>query len=208
MKKISIEDHGLIARNIDPDDIYEREEAQHLRYKVFVEELGWFSPDQFKEKKESDKYDEHAVSFGVFDYLGHLVGFARFVLPNKEFMIEKEFRELVRGIQIRKDNETVEISRLAILPDLRKSREGFRVAMLLYKVLYQWSIMNGFRYWYMVVEKRYLKVLQSYGFPCQQISLIKEYQPGVSSLVAMLDLRKAEGKVKKGNPELFKWFTK
>jgi len=78
----------------------ELEKAYQFRYKIFCEELGWLplNPD----KKESDEYDQFSIHFGVFSKDGRLVGYSRFILPKRNFMLEKEFKDLLDNHIIRK----------------------------------------------------------------------------------------------------------
>ena len=63
---------GYIIKELNSHNREEIEASQKLRYNIFCKELGWgikFSA----EGKEYDRYDEYAVSFGIFDPVGKLV---------------------------------------------------------------------------------------------------------------------------------------
>jgi len=203
IKSIRLKEGEFLAKNLNQHEI---EKAYRFRYKIFCEELKWL-PNNNNEK-ESDEYDQYSVHFGVFSRSGEIVGYSRIILPGNSFTLEKEFTDLLDpNYCIRKEKDTVEISRLAVKKELRGRQESAtKISMLLYKIMYQWAVKNGVRYWYMVVETDYLKVLQMF-FPCKSIGPVKEYQPNVSSVAALLDIREAESIVSKTNPALYSWFV-
>lgn len=140
-----------------------------------------------------------------------LVGYARIIPPKYIFMIEREFKDLLQNHTIRKERDTVELSRAAINKSFRgvsNFKNSFNIpTMLLYKVIYQWSIRNKIRYWYITIEPEFLKTLQKL-FPWKEIGEIKYYQPQVAATAAVLDLREAEKFVRNKNQKLFELFTK
>ncbi len=190
---------NFLIRELEPD---EREDAYKFRYQVFCNELNWIA--QNKSKKDIDSYDNHAVHFGVFSHFGDLVGYSRIILPENNFMLEHEFRDLIENSPIRKSKDTVEISRLAIEKSLRMGYE-FQTGMLLYRIMYNWSLDHKVRYWYMAVNLRYLRSLQKL-FPCKSIGQAKSYQSGIPTVAALLDLREAEKFLENKAPLFYKWF--
>jgi len=191
------------------NSVKEIEKAYELRYQVFSEELKWFPENN--SQKDIDKYDQYSIHFGIFSHLEkleekELVGYCCIIPPNNNFMLEEEFKDLLsEDYLLHKKQNAVEISRLVIKKTFRLN-QGFQIRMLLYKSMYQWSIKNDVRYWYMVVDTRYLRSLQKL-FPCRQIGKIKFYQPNLPTVAALLDLREAEQFVSRKNWELYKWFT-
>jgi len=203
IKSIRLKEGEFLAKNLNQHEI---EKAYRFRYKIFCEELKWLPKNTVE--KESDEYDQHAIHFGVFSCSGEIVGYSRILIPENGFMLKKEFADLLNpNYCIREEKDAVEISRLAVKSDTRGNQgNSAKVSMLLYKAMYQWAIRNGVRYWYMVVETKFLKSLQAF-FPCKVISTTKEYQPNVSSVAALLDIREAESIVSKTNPALYSWFV-
>ena len=183
---IELRDSEFVARNIDSDDPYAMEKIYAFRHKVFSKELGWV----FSLSKERDDYDDTAVHFAVFSDSGDIVGYSRLNLAEGGFMLEKEFSDLIGDTySIRKESDTVEGSRFTVIPELRRSKSGFKVSELLCKTMCRWCRINGIRYWYLVMDKLYLDFLQRF-FSIQQVGVTREYQPGLISVVAFIDLKK------------------
>lgn len=204
-KRSEIRERDFIARILKSNEL---EKAYQFRYKVFCEELKWLPIN--KEKKEMDRYDRCSIHFGVFDKKNKLIGYGRFILSKNNFMLEKEFKELVPNHIIIKKN-AVEVSRVAIDNSLRNMsnfKNNYNTPfLLLLKIMYQWSVKNKIRYWYITIKPDFLKSLQKL-FPWKQIGKIKYYQPKVATTAAMLDLKEAENFVFRNNRKLFEWFTK
>lgn len=183
----------------------ELEESYRLRHKVFSQTLKWvpFSND----KLEVDSYDTLATSVGLLSGSGRLLGVARLLSTQGPFMLEKEFRSLLLpGCSLRKEPDTAEITRLTVDPSLNKQGLSSRIMLVLLKGVYQWSIGNDIRYLYMVVEKRFLRVLRAIGFPCEPISPPKALPPaGSLSLAAILDLEQFRCESAKKRPRFLDW---
>jgi N-acyl-L-homoserine lactone synthetase len=164
-----------------PDDLAE---AYRLRHRVFCTRLGWVPSSP--EGLETDRYDAWAHHLGVYTESVGLAALVRVLPADCPFMLESDFLGLVGpDHRIRKQPDTAEISRLALADDDRPPR---RVAMLLYKGLYQWSLANAVRYLYMEVEPRYWRALTLTGFPCRPIGPIRRWPPAnVESVALLLD---------------------
>ncbi|MGA1795378.1 MAG: acyl-homoserine-lactone synthase, partial [bacterium] len=108
---IVISEGGLTAKNIlDADEIMQ---AYRLRHRIFCQTLGW--RPEARNGLEIDNYDIEAVFFGVFNEKNRLLAFLRIILPEKRFMLEYEFIDLVGPDHtIRKECDTVEISRCCV----------------------------------------------------------------------------------------------
>jgi N-acyl-L-homoserine lactone synthetase len=183
---VELRDGSFVARSLDPDNAVEMDGAYAFRYKVFHKELEWSSNGS--DGRESDEYDECSAHFGVFSDTGEMLGYGRLTLPDNGFMIEKEFADLLDpGARVGKGDDTAEASRFAISRRLRRSREGFTVTGLLCTTMCKWSRKNEVRYWYMVLDTKYLEFLQQH-FPFEAIGAPKEYEPGKASVAARIDL--------------------
>jgi acyl homoserine lactone synthase len=80
--------------------------------------------------------------------------------------------------------------------------------LALFKGVYQWSIINEVRFLYMVVEKRFLRVLRAIGFPCEPISPAVTLPPaGAVSVAAMLDWDQFREESVRKHPEFLRWIT-
>ncbi len=179
--------------------------AYRLRHRIFCETLNWVPPNPGG--LEIDRYDQWAILLGVFSEMGILVGLARFLPPDRPFMLEADFAELlVPGNPLRKENNSVELSRLAVIPTSCHRREGRRFSAILYKGIYQWSLANKVRYIYMVVEVRFWRALLLAGFPCEPIGPVKRLPPGnAKSVAAVLDWEAFRYRNRAGRPAFLDW---
>ncbi len=182
-------------------------EAYRLRHKVFVDRLQWVPASPIE--LEVDSYDAWATSVGLFMDNGTLAGLFRILAPPGPFMLESEFRPcLLPGYRLRKEPDTVEITRLTVDPGIHDKGLSSRMMLALFKGVYQWSIFNDVRYLYMVVEKRFLRVLRAIGFPCEPISPVVTLPPaGAVSVAAMLDWDQFRAESARKHPELLQWIT-
>lgn len=182
-------------------------EAYRLRHKVFVDRLQWVPASPIK--LEVDSYDAWATSVGLFMDNGTLAGLFRILAPPAPFMLESEFRPcLLPGYRLRKEPDTVEITRLTVDPGIHDKGLSSRMMLALFKGVYQWSIFNDVRYLYMVVEKRFLRVLRAIGFPCEPISPAVTLPPaGAVSVAAMLDWDQFREESARKHPEFLQWIT-
>ena len=185
----------------------ELQEAYRLRHKVFSQNLQWVPPSE--DELEIDPYDALATSVGLISGSGKLLGMFRLLSTQGPFMLEKEFRSvLLPGCSLRKAPDTVEITRLTVDPGLNEKGLSSRMMLVLFKGVYQWSIGNDIRYLYMVVEKRFLRVLRAIGFPCEPISPPKSLPPaGAFSLAAILDWNQFRSESARKRPEFLHWMN-
>lgn len=193
----------FVVKNLDSE--MELEQAYRLRYDIFCRELGWVSARD--DGREIDAYDNHSISLGVFTEEEGLIGFVRLIYSYMPMMIEKEFLQLVSPLHnIRKEKDTVEVTRLAVKQPVRKGSKG-KAAMALYKGIYLWSVMNGVRYLYLVVEKKSFRGFKIMGFPCRRIGPVRVLEGGVESLAAIMDWREFEDNSARSSPFLqFNYF--
>ncbi len=128
-------------------------------------------------------------------------------------MLENEFLSLVAPEhEIRKESDTVEVSRLCVAPEARNAniRGNFGmhgISMLLYKGVYHWCIDNDIRYLYLVVEHKVLRLLCAKGFPCNLIGEPKIMPDGVAAVAALMDWREFERLNAARRPAMLRWFT-
>jgi acyl homoserine lactone synthase len=180
----------LVVNNLLTDE--DKLQAYRLRNRIFLHELGWAL--QSHDGLEVDEYDKHAVFFGVKNKQGQLLAFVRLILADHAFMIEKEFLSLVGTYHsIRKENDTVEMSRLCVAPESRKSRiagnfgMGY-ISMLLFSGVYRWCLKHQKRYTYAVTEFKVYKSLCFRGFPCKLIGAPSIMPDGVHAVAFRIDL--------------------
>lgn len=203
-----IREGGLVVKTLD--QAHEKILAYQLRYRVFCQELGWVPPRE--SKLEIDEYDNHAVPFGVFDDMGRLLAYMRLIKPEVPYMLEKEFMCMVApDHQIRKEPDTVEISRVCLAPEARTDQiaGNFGVtslSLLLYKGVYQWCLANSIRYLYLVMEKKVFRLIRARGFNCELVGQPVVMPDGVEAVAAILDWRKFEALNGRKRPKMLAWF--
>lgn len=182
-------------------------EAYRLRHKVFSERLQWVEPSL--EGLEKDPYDTWATSIGLFHRWGKLIGISRLLPTTGPFMLENEFQSLLQPrCTLRKRSDTAEITRMTIDPSITDKGLSKRILKTLLKGIYQWSVQNDVRYLYMVVEKRFFRVLRAIGFPCEPISACKSLPPaGALSVAAILDLEQFRVVSRRKRPWFLDWIS-
>lgn len=181
--------------------------SYRLRHQVFSDRLQWVAKSD--DGLEVDAYDAFATSVGLFDDERKLRGVFRMVSPPYPFMIESEFSPcLLPNYEIRKERDTVEITRLALDLTLTDKGLSIRLMQVLFKGVYQWSMQNDVRYLYMVIEKRFLRVLRGMGFPCEAISPAVSLPPaGALSIAAVLDWKRFHETCPQKQPSFFQWMN-
>ena len=105
---------------------------------------------------EQDSYDTYAKYVAVLKQnettgVEELIATARFISLGNKVMLDDDFSELVEGVKLTRQN-AIEITRIAIAGKYRNQR----LDLLIYQQLIQWSYENNIRYWYFVVEPKYL----------------------------------------------------
>ena len=204
---LHLHEEGYCIRTIESEE--ERWQAYRLRHLVFSEGLQWVSksPDGL----DVDEYDGWATCLGIFNGQcgSHLVATLRLLPPDRPFMLEEEFAELLPpGVVLRKENDTTEITRFAISQDVGAG-ESHTLSRLLYKALYQWSLLNSVRYVYLEVEARYARKLRMMGFPANPIGPSRRLPPACAESVAlMLDWEEFRASNSIKRPEFLEWMSK
>jgi len=184
---------------------------QDLRYRVFVQELGWVQ--QNSRMLETDDYDEKAIHFGVFDSRNNIKASLRIITSENCFMLDKVFPFLVSDASnICKRPDTVEVSRLCVATEARSETFSnnfgmYTPSMLLYKGVYQWCLKNRKHYLYLVVEQKIFRMLCAKGFPCYLVREPTIMPDGVVAVAAMLNWRVFEEKNLTRRPNLVEWFN-
>ena len=205
-KSIEFQEGGYIIKTLDTDE--ERLAAYRLRHKIFAEVLQWVPcrPDGL----EVDDYDATAVTIGLFNDQGQLLGTVRMLPSSGPFMLEREFRSFVSpDYTIRKEIDTMEITRLAVDPTVGGKGLSSRLMVRLFKGMYQWCLANDIRYCYLEVEQYFLRMIRILGFPCEAIGPVVLIPPAnVSSRAALLDLDLFRLENALQRPEFLEWMTK
>lgn len=72
--------------------------------------------------------------------------------------------------------------------------------------MYHWTLANNIRYTYLVVESRFLRVVQRIGWPCDAIGAPVALPPAdVLSIGALLDLEEFRSVAAYKRPEMLEW---
>jgi acyl homoserine lactone synthase len=202
---IEFYEDGCWIRSIGSEKEYLQ--AYRLRHQVFCETLGWVPPNPTG--LEIDRYDSFATLLGLFSEENNLMGLIRLLPPDRPFMLEEEFSDLMApGYRIRKEVDTAEISRLAIAPSAKERGLSSHYLNILLKGLYQWALVNEIRYSYLEVEKRFWRILQFLGFLSTPIGPVKSLPPaGANSMAAILDWEAFRFHNRNRQPEFLDWIT-
>ena len=188
----------------------EKLDAYRLRHKIFVDELSWVKPQ--KNNLEIDVFDDkQMVPLGVFDSANRIIAHVRITLPQRSFMMEEEFPELI-DTPICKMNTTVEVSRVCTEMASRKTKiitpyGNMDISLLLYKGLYCWCCSNRINDVCMVIENKLLRLLKISGFPCRKLGKIVIMPDGVSAVAAKVSWREFAMLNRKNHPLLLAWFN-
>lgn len=204
-RKVEFWEDSLLVKTLSDED--ELRASFRLRHQVFADRLRWVPRSQ--DELEADSYDAHATAVGLFDGHHQLRGVFRMVNSSFPFMLESEFRAcLLPQCVIRKAPDTVEITRLAIDPTLTEKGLSNRLMQVLFKGVYQWSMQNEIRYLYMVVEKRFLRVLRGMGFTCEAVSPAVALPPAKAlSIAAVLDWKQFHDTCPVKQPAFYHWIN-
>lgn len=209
MLSLLIHDGGFIVKTLT--DEKGKFQAYRLRHRIFAQELQWIP--QREDGLERDDYDKNAVHFGVFNEHKKLLAYLRLIMPDKYFMIEREFISLVGPEhKIRKERDTVEISRLCVSPEEGNNKifcnfGVYNASIFLFKGVYQWCIRNNIRYLYAVAEQKVYRLFCTKGFPYKLIGKPKIMQDGVIAVAVIMDWKEFEGLNIIKRPKLVNWFT-
>jgi N-acyl-L-homoserine lactone synthetase len=208
---LTAKDGNYTARILDPHDDEDSRLFEEFRYKYWIEEFNYIqeTEKEHKEsrKRESDKYDEHSVHFGVFDSHNDLVGYSRFILPGKHgLQVQVEFNNLLHSVSDfeKMVEHSVESSRLIVQRELARDRH--QAAQLIYKMKYRFMKRNQYRYWYHISELKLIRALKRQMYPFSIIGEGKEYQNGVC-YPALMDLQEVDQILLKKAPDYYRWLN-
>ena len=158
-------------------------DACRLRHEVFCDELWWREPNA--DGLETDAYDTFAEHLGVYTVWQELIATVRIVNAIYPMVIEKDFSGRVGAkYMIRKEQDTAEISRLALKKEYRSSSAN--LLPLIHSFIYHHLRNRGIRYTYAVVDKRHYAQLNQTGFDCWRIGRIQECGRG-KALACLVD---------------------
>lgn len=173
-----------------------------LRYEVYVNEKRWVRDSG--NQMERDNYDGYAGYIAALrqDEISgapSVIATARFIPLEKKVMLDEEFRDLVPGVALIRE-EAIEITRIAI----DKKYRNQHLDLLIYQKLIQWSFENNINHWYFVVEPKYLRYLNRFGIMAIQIGEEKVFEDGVKAIAAYINLKYVLEFLKLNNNRLYK----
>jgi len=203
----------FVARPLGPRETATLDEAYRLREAVFACEMGWVP--LARDGRERDRCDDVALHFAAFaGRAGQrhpaLVGYARVLLPQHTFMLEREFAALLAGQPLHADPaRAFEVSRFVVHPAYRRAAdaERRRVADHLARSIARWALACGRTQWYAVCEARHIRALRLRGLPFVRFGRAIAYQPGVWACAARLSIPEAAARLRERHPRGYLWYT-
>ena len=199
------------AQALSRQDTVTLEAAYCLRAAVFARELGWVPVG--RDGRERDRCDDVALHFAAFaGRAGGLVlaGYARVLLPEQTFMLEREFSALLAGQSLRANpKRAFEVSRFVVHPAYRRASDagGRGVADHLARAITRWALACGRMEWYAVCEVRHIRALRLRGLPFARFGRTIAYQPGVWACAARLSIPEAAARLRERHMRDYLWYT-
>jgi N-acyl-L-homoserine lactone synthetase len=155
------------------DTASSRDINYRLRYQVFCEEKGFEDSQRFKNRKEKDRYDDHAVHFLVRDKKsGRWIAAARLVIGPADYLpvnrvAEIDLSDLPPGTLI------AEFSRLLILEEYRQPNGGGdtepEVLLGLIRAAKEYCRRIHIDHWVFLCRRSICRILNSLGIAMDQI---------------------------------------
>jgi acyl homoserine lactone synthase len=179
----------------------EMDTALRIRYDVFSRKLGWIVPNT--EQRDFDTYDNIAKHVAVF-LEEKMIGYCRLIFPDKRFMIEDEFKDLIPEGSLPHKKDAIEISRVFV--DTSRVDYKLYTTMMIYREIYRLGIEENLRYAYIVVVQKFLEKIKRV-FPFEQVGKTKYYSENVATVAAIIDCKNIERKFYKESRRLHSWYT-
>jgi N-acyl-L-homoserine lactone synthetase len=175
------------------------EDVFRLRAVVFADELRWVPlPRDGRERDRCDDVALHVAAFARVGGRAQLAGYARMLLPEQTFMLEREFTALLAGQPLHASAaRAFEVSRFVVQPAHRGRLDADRrsVADHLARAITRWAIAYHRTDLYAVCEERHIRALRMRGLPFVRLGVPVEYQPGVRARAARLSLPQAASRL-------------
>lgn len=177
--------------------------SYRFRYHLYCEVEKLLKKEDYPNKLEFDKFDEHSIHFVALDNNDNIVGTIRLIKDSElGFPTEEEFnlKEIMK-----KDNrkKTIEVSRLMTTKEYRKSF----LSNDLYKAIYKYSNQNNIEFWLGCVEIWLLKKIKAVF---DNIEIIGEpkFCFNAMNYPFLIDLKKMQKELKIKNKFLFYYLNK
>lgn len=217
--------HGALA----PQEVAEPDltPLYRLRWQVYCEECGFVPAADHPQGLERDSHDAQAAHFGARNLRGELVGLSRLVFCSEQGLYPFELAGLVphAGVQLLRDGQAAEVSRLMVRRDYRRRRgDGLsgvgdhslppqprnerrqgsaQIVLSLYRQMFQYSRRAGIDTWYAAMERFLPLSLQRLGLAFERIGDEGQYHGPVAPY--RQDLRLLEATLRERHPALLHW---
>ena len=194
-----------------------KDEIYKLRYRIYVEEFGFESPDDHPNGMEKDIYDQHSIHFaGVNADTGEVIATMRIIL-HSELGFPLEHIEEVSFVGDKSDlRKIIEVSRFAVDSAYRRRKEDILfkgqpieeeiefdrrssprntpdrrqkpvVVYGLFRLLYQTTKKLGVKNWCMISEQYLHSALSKIGFVFHPIGREVDYHGLRTPYIAFID---------------------
>lgn len=145
----------------------ERHAVLQQRYIVFVQEFSFFPPREDNRKIECDRYDDHALFFGVWEK-NTLIASCRLLFSDKQFELPTLSAMSIDPILL-SDQPTAEISRITVASGHRTFKKTIRILQAMQQEISRISDARGIRQWVGAVEPSFLHLLNRAHLPYRTI---------------------------------------
>jgi N-acyl amino acid synthase of PEP-CTERM/exosortase system len=188
--------------------------VQRLRYDVYCEELGFFDPANYPNRRESDEFDAFAIQIAAVDRDKQAVATVRLVRDSHlGFPLERQAPVLYSAFRSLPRERTVEISRLILAKTYRRragdSRYGTElmghdrrrvprpgpqrrspyplILFGLFRIVFETSVQRGLQWWVAAMEPWLQKFLEHFGFVFTPIGDPFDYHGDVVPYAARIE---------------------
>lgn len=188
------------------------EDAFRFRYKVYCEEMGFLSPDDYPLGLETDDHDEDATHFTVTDGEGDVIGYMRSTVGGEggRFPLFEHGLKLFEGAVAPPPGATVETGRIMVAERIRHHRVAASdvfphddslprpearlasdmIQLKLSRLAYRRALEDDVRWFVGAMEPSFTRKLRRMGFPFEQIGPSADYFGEVAPYA--MDLREME----------------
>ncbi|PLW84107.1 hypothetical protein CWI75_01785 [Kineobactrum sediminis] len=190
----------------EPQDL---QAIYRLRYRVYCEERGFLTAENYPDNAECDAYDAHSVHFAAFDQDGKVAAAIRLVCPGQEGGLPyQQHCPLFDEVALPPATAAGEVSRLVLNQGYRTPPGGGgtgTVVMAVYRAMYRYSREHGIRYWYAAMERPLLRMLARIGVTFERIGPEVDYCGPVAPY--LLDLEALDYRLARCNPGFLQWLS-
>lgn len=198
-------DYWLTARAITHHQDVHR--VFRLRYRVYCEEKGFFTPEDYPNGLESDEFDDRSVHFAAFDQNGEVAGSVRLVCHGTDGGFPyQQHCPVFAGVALPFHGAAGEVSRLVLSRGHRIPPGGGNtgtVIMSVYREMYRYSLEHGVHYWYAAMERSLVRMMGRIGVEYERIGPEVDYYGPVAPY--LLELAELQRRLARVNPTLLRY---